>query len=78
MVEIKEYEAKYAYDDALDIVNISIEEEFKYNGSIELEFGVFLDFDENDLPVNLEIISASKIMNMDKKHLKTNIDNIKH
>jgi uncharacterized protein YuzE len=69
-VEIKQYEAKYSYDYDLDIVNISIEKEYEYNGSIELEFGVFLDFDENDIPVNLEIISASKIMEIEKECLK--------
>ena len=31
--------------------------------------GVFLDFDENNCPVNLEILSASKRIGIDKKFL---------
>ena len=34
-----------------------------------MEFGVFLDFDENYLQVNLEIVSASKIIGIEKELL---------
>ena len=67
---IKQFEANYVYDSELDIVNIEINEDYVHEKTIELEFGVFLDFDENYIPVNIEIISASKIIGVDKGCLK--------
>lgn len=69
-MNIKQFEANYVYDCELDIVNIEINEEYVHKKTIELEFGVFLDFDENYIPVNIEIISASKIIGVDKCCLK--------
>lgn len=68
-MQIKEFVAEYTYDTNLDIVNIEVKKEYIHQKSIELEFGVFLDFDENYLPVNLEIISASKILDINKENL---------
>ena len=65
-MHIKEYEEEYTYNYDLDVVNIEIKEEYVHEKSIDLAFGVFLDFDENYLPVNLEIVSASKILNIKK------------
>jgi hypothetical protein len=65
----KEYEAEYTYNNDLDIVNIEIDDEYVHEQTIELEFGVFLDFDENYMPVNLEIISASKVIGIEKELL---------
>lgn len=65
-MEIKKYETKYSYDSELDIVNIEFKNEYKHKNSIELEFGVILDFDKNNIPVNLELISASKIVDIEK------------
>lgn len=72
-MRIKRYEAEYTYDYDLDVVNIEIKQEYIHEKSIDLAFGVFLDFDENFLPVNLEIVSASKIIGIGKK-LLTNTD----
>jgi uncharacterized protein YuzE len=66
---IKQLDAEYTYDFDLDIVNIQVKQEYIYRESVDLDVGVFLDFDENDFPVNLEIISASKRLNVDKKLL---------
>lgn len=68
-MQIKELEAEYTYDFNLDIVNIEVKKKYIHKKSIELAFGVFLDFDEDYLPVNLEIISASKILNITKDSL---------
>ena len=68
-MEIKEYDAEYTYDYNLDVVNIEVKQSYPHKETIELEFGVFLDFNQNDFPINLEIISASKIINVDKKSL---------
>ena len=68
-MHIKEFEAEYTYDFDLDVVNIEVKQEYVHKKSIDLAFGVFLDFDENNLPVNLEIVSASKIMGIKKECL---------
>lgn len=69
IMNIKKFEAEYSYDYELDVVNIEINREYVHKKSIDLDFGVFLDFDENNLPVNLEIVSASKRIGIEKKCL---------
>ena len=61
-MDIKNFEAEYTYDYDLDVVNIEVKQNYSHDKSIDLGFGIFLDFDKNQLPVNLEIVSASKIM----------------
>lgn len=68
-METKEYLAEYTYDYELDVVNIEVNQDSHHKETIELEFGVFLDFNEDDFPINLEIISASKILNLEKESL---------
>ncbi len=68
-MDIKKYEAEYTYDYNLDLINIEIKDEYTHKKSLELSFGVFLDFDDNNLPVNLEMLSASKILNIEKDFL---------
>ena len=69
IMETKKFEAEYTYDFHLDVVNIEIKKEYVHKKSIDLAFGVFLDFDDNCLPVNLEIVSASKIIGVEKESL---------
>lgn len=40
-----------------------------YHETVELEDGVLLDFDKNDVPVSLEIMDASKRFNIPKSSL---------
>lgn len=68
-METKEYLAEYTYDCKLDVINIEVDQDSPHKETIELEFGVFLDFNEDDFPINLEIISASKILNLEKERL---------
>ena len=69
IMHIKQFEAEYTYDCDLDVANIEVKNNYTHEKSIDLAFGVFLDFDENFLPVNLEIVSASKIVGIEKKYL---------
>ena len=68
-MEIKQIDAEYTYDYELDIINIKVKQEYNYDESVDLETGVFLDFNENQSPVNLEILSVSKRLNVDKEFL---------
>ena len=68
-MEIKRLNAEYTYEPELDIVNIKVLKEYDYQESVDLDVGVFLDFDKNYFPVNLEILSASKRLNVEKDSL---------
>ena len=58
-----------------DLMNITIDESFKYEKSIDITNGIILDLDENGFPAALEIISASKILGIEKQYLiSPNID----
>ncbi|MGL6298797.1 MAG: DUF2283 domain-containing protein, partial [Methanobacteriaceae archaeon] len=45
------------YDYSNDILCMKILEEYEYNGSIQLEDDIILDFDKNNIPVAIEILS---------------------
>lgn len=68
-MEIKQLNAGYTYDFDNDIANIQVKQDYNYKESVDIDVGVFLDFDENDFPVNLEIISPSKRLDIDKSFL---------
>jgi hypothetical protein len=75
-MHIEEFDAEYTYDYHLDVVNIEVKKDYVHAKSIDLAFGVFLDFDDNCLPVNLEIVSASKILGIEKDCLKSPNGNV--
>ena len=68
-MKIKQLDVEYTYDYDLDIVNIKVKQDYKYNESIDFDTGVFLDFDDNNFPVNLEMLSASKRLGVEKEFL---------
>jgi len=63
------FELKYSYDYEHDLIYMVIKKKFNYRESIDLDYGIILDFDENYIPVAFEIFSPSKRFNVDKKYL---------
>ena len=63
------FKAEYIYDCDLDVVNIEVVKKYEHGRTIDLTFGIFLDFDKDLLPVNLEIITASKVIGVEKECL---------
>ncbi len=59
----------YSYDFEFDIMDMKVPEKGKYKESIQLDTGIYLDFDENNYPINLEILEASKLLKIDKQYL---------
>ena len=59
------------YDHHFDVLGIRVVDDYTYNRSIELQEGIILDFDENNVPVALEILDASKLLKLPKKHYLT-------
>ena len=60
---------KYMYDYSSDVFGVKVKNDFIYHETVELEDGVLLDFDKNDVPVSLEIMNASKRFNIPKSSL---------
>lgn len=66
---MESFKLNYMYDYEYDLVDLTIKNDFKYLKSIEIGNGIILDFDENYCPVAIEMISASKILGIDKQFL---------
>lgn len=66
---MKSFKLNYIYDYDNDLADITVNNDFRYKKSIELDKGIILDLDENCIPIAIELISASKILCIDKKHL---------
>jgi len=60
---------EYNYDYKYDLIDIHKKGKFNHGKTIELDNGVYLDFDENNVPFALEFISASKILDTEKRNL---------
>jgi len=68
------FEVEYKYDYTYDVLAIKVTRPFKYNKTVEMDEGILLDFDVDNIPVSLEILDASKILNVPKYSLKELID----
>ncbi|WP_295608961.1 DUF2283 domain-containing protein [uncultured Methanobrevibacter sp.] len=64
------YEVEYMYDESADILGIKVTRDFTYHETIELDEGLLLDFDEDNVPTALEMHDASKRLNVSKNSLK--------
>lgn len=62
------------YDWQNDSLLLYVSNDYKYKESIELGKNIILDFDENYVPVALEILNASKELNVEKFQLKSGFD----
>lgn len=69
MNEKNSYEVEYMYDESADILGIKATRDFTYHETIELDEGLLLDFDEDNVPTALEIHDASKRLNVPKNSL---------
>lgn len=59
----------YRYDILSDVLGIKVNRNFQYDETIEIEDGILLDFDVDDIPVSFEILDASKRFDLPKKSL---------
>lgn len=62
------------YDVLNDSLFMYIIDDYEYNDSIELGDNFILDFDNNHVPVALEILNASKILKIEKFSLRHPFD----
>ncbi len=68
------FEVDYRYDYTYDVLAIKVTRPFEYDKTVEMDEGVLLDFDVDNIPVSLEILDASKRLNVPKYSLKNLID----
>lgn len=64
------FEVDYKYDYAYDVLAIKVNRSFTYNKTVEMDEGILLDFDCDNVPVSLEILDASKRLKIPKYSLK--------
>ena len=63
------YEVIYRYDIDSDILGIKVNRDFQYDETIEMDDGILLDFDIDNIPTALEIHDASKRLNVPPESL---------
>ena len=63
-------EVIYRYDSSSDTLGIKVTRNFEYDETIEMDDGILLDFDVDNVPVSLEILDASKRFDLDNGSLK--------
>lgn len=64
-----QFQLKKDYDFESDVLWLSIKDDYRYMESIGIG-NVILDFDENSIPVAVEILDASKVLDVSKNSLK--------
>ena len=70
MRENNPQEVIYRYDSSSDDLGIKVTRDFRYDETVEMDDGILLDFDVDNVPVSLEILDASKRFGLDKGSLK--------
>ncbi len=73
----KTFNAENEYDYELDIYSIISSDNFEFGKSLEIEDGIILDFDKNDIPISIEILDISKRLKISKDDLMSSKANMK-
>jgi len=68
---IRNFELDKNYDYSLDICTITQKDDFNFSKSLEIEDGVILDFDENNIPISIEILDISLRLGVKKSEIKS-------
>lgn len=69
MKENETYEAVYNYDIVSDILGIKVNRDFQYDETVEMDDGLLLDFDVDNIPTALEMHDASKRLSVPPESL---------
>jgi uncharacterized protein YuzE len=65
-----QFQLKKDYDFQSDVLYLRIVDDYQYRESIEIGNSLILDFDENYVPVAVEILDASRVLNVSKYSLR--------
>ncbi|MBQ2654116.1 MAG: DUF2283 domain-containing protein [Methanobrevibacter sp.] len=69
MKENSIHEVIYKYDILSDTLGVKVNKKFQYGETVEMGDGILLDFDNNNVPVSLEILDASNRLNFPRESL---------
>lgn len=64
------FEVDYRYDSSSDVLAVKVKKDFNYGRTVEMDEGVLLDFDVDNVPISLEILDASKRFKVPKYSLR--------
>ncbi|WP_295620547.1 DUF2283 domain-containing protein [uncultured Methanobrevibacter sp.] len=64
------FEVEYFYNKSIDTLGIKAKRDFQYWETIEMDEGILLDFDMGNVPTALEILNASKKLNVSEESLE--------
>ncbi len=67
----KQFKVNTDYDYSLDIYTITVDEEFEFGKSLEIDDGVILDFDNENIPISIEILDISKKLAIKKDDVRS-------
>ena len=67
----KTFNAKTEYNYDLDIYSITSCENIEFGKSLEIEEGIILDFDIDNIPIAIEILDISKRLKISKNAIKS-------
>jgi len=70
MKEEKPFRMEKDYDFQNDSLFMYITDGYEYKESVELGDNIILDFDDDDVPVAVEILDAAKVLNVEKFSLQ--------
>ena len=63
------YDVVYKYDNVYDVLGIKVNRDFQYGVTVEMDDGLLLDFDVDNVPEALEMHDASKRLNVSPESL---------
>lgn len=72
-----EFNINTDYDCSLDIYTITVDEEFEFGKSLEIDDGVILDFDKENIPISIEILDISKRLDIKKQEVQSSTVSLK-
>jgi uncharacterized protein YuzE len=65
----RQFTVEQDYDFLGDSLLFNITEKYSYQKSVQFNDNIIIDFDENDVPVALELLNASKLLHVNKYSL---------
>lgn len=66
----RSFEMEQDYDYRGDSLFLYVDEDYNHKKSIRIIDDIIMDFDNNDIPVAIELLNASKMLNIKKSALK--------
>ncbi|WP_295606079.1 DUF2283 domain-containing protein [Methanobrevibacter sp.] len=61
------FEVEYFYNESIDTLGIKVKRDFQYMETIEMDEGILLDFDIDNVPTALELLNASEKLRVPKE-----------